>query len=79
MLLSILFVYLVSDLFFSFGSIFDESLEMATARPTFEMLFTWKTFLVALLICFVLNVISASVPAWRASKVQPAEAIAKVR
>lgn len=77
--LSMIFVLMLSDMFFNYGGVFDQPLEVALARPTFEMLFTWKTFLVALIICFVLNVISATVPAWRASKVEPAIAIAKVK
>lgn len=45
---------------------------------TLPMLFQWSTFLYALLFCFVLNLISASVPAWIASRVNPAEAINEI-
>lgn len=41
----------------------------------FSMLFHWQTFGVALVSCFVLNIISSGVPAWRASRIAPVAAI----
>lgn len=57
----------------------EQSLEVVNARPDLGMLFRWKNFFWALLFCFVLNVLSATVPAWRASKVEPAEALSFAR
>jgi len=39
------------------------------------MLLNWRMTGFALLACFILNIISASVPAWRASRVTPIDAI----
>lgn len=36
--------------------------------PTFGALLNWSTILTALLVCFILNIISASIPAWQASR-----------
>ena len=63
-------------LFFNItGRFGPENLAISQATPDFSMLFTWDNFLLALLFCFVLNTLSATVPAWRASGVEPAEAI----
>lgn len=40
-----------------------------------SMLFSWSIFGWALLFCFVLNLLSAGIPAWRAAHVDPVEAI----
>lgn len=75
---SFLFMWLVSDFFFDFGG--NVFTEMPTvAKPTFEMLFSWQAFVVALIFCFALNLVSAFVPSWSASRVNPAVAISKVR
>lgn len=80
LVLSIAFVWLASSLFFDMaGKLDPSSLDMVNARPTLAMLFTWKNFLIALGLCFILNILSATVPAWKASKVAPAVAIAKSR
>ena len=39
------------------------------------MLINWSTLGMALLFCFVLNLLSAGIPAWRASRVSPVEAL----
>ena len=39
------------------------------------MFFTWGAFLTVLLLCFILNILSTGIPAWKASRVNPAEAI----
>lgn len=44
-------------------------------RPALSALLNWGTVLSALLICFVLNIISASIPAWQAARMDPVEAI----
>lgn len=80
LVLSIVFVWLASSLFFNMsGQLDPSSLAIVNAQPSLAMLFTWKNFLIALGFCFILNVLSATVPAWKASKVEPAVAIAKSR
>lgn len=77
LLFSILAMLLVSHLFFANGGIFADQLDVIMARPSFSMLFKWSTFGFALAICFILNIISATVPAWRASRMEPAIAISR--
>ena len=73
--LCLLFLYLASHLFFEMSEKFEDSLEVLNVRPDFSMLFRWQNFLIAFVVCFVLNIVSATVPAWRASMRNPAEAI----
>lgn len=40
-----------------------------------SMLFSWRVFGTAFLFCFILNLLSSGVPAWRAARENPAEAI----
>ncbi len=54
-------------------------MKVTESNPTLEMFFTWKTFFIAVLFCFVLNLFSAFLPSWRASRVEPAEAISKTK
>ncbi|MDE6277660.1 MAG: ABC transporter permease [Muribaculaceae bacterium] len=44
-------------------------------HPSLTMLLNWRIILRALGACFVLNIISAAVPAWQASRMNPVEAI----
>ena len=46
-----------------------------TVRPALSMVLNFKIAGVAFLACFVLNLISASVPAWQAARVNPVDAI----
>lgn len=78
LVVSILFMLFLSSFFFSYG-VESNSLEMNYSNPTFMMLFRWKNFVIALCACVVLNILSASVPAWIASRVEPALAISKSR
>lgn len=39
------------------------------------VVFDWHIFAIALLFCFVLNLLSSGLPAWRASRVNPVDAI----
>lgn len=75
LILSFIFLLFFSNLLFTYSN-FTDSRELLNARPNFTMLFSTSTFLLALLACLVINVLSASVPAWKASRVHPAEAIA---
>ncbi len=76
---SVLFSYLLSGLFMEFGIDHESSLIESTVKPELGMLFSWEGFLLALLFCFILNLISAFVPAWKAARIQPATAIARNR
>lgn len=46
-----------------------------TVRPALSMLLNWRILLSAFGACFILNILSASVPAWQASRLNPVEAI----
>lgn len=43
--------------------------------PALDSVINWGTILIALGVCFILNLISAFVPAWQASRLNPVEAI----
>ncbi len=43
--------------------------------PALSAVINWSTITIALCVCFILNLISASVPAWQASRINPVEAI----
>ena len=45
------------------------------ARPALSLLLDWHILVFAFGACFILNIISASVPAWQASRLKPVEAI----
>lgn len=77
---SILFSFLLSGIFMDLGLEYESVLvDGDSLRPDLLMLFSWQGFLMALLFCFVLNLVSAFVPAWRASRVNPATAISRNR
>lgn len=69
-ILCVVFIVLFSNLFISYGWNVAES-----ATPSIDMLLNFKTFGMALLMCLVLNLLSTGMPAWSASRVNPAEAI----
>lgn len=78
--LSVLFMLSASSLFFRHVANVDiGSLELLYATPSLSMLFTWNNFAFAFVGCLVLNVMSAMLPAWKASRVSPVVAISKVR
>lgn len=74
LILCIIFVAFFSNLFISYGGIFGSG-DILSANPTFRMMLNFKTFGIALLLCLILNLISTGMPAWRASRINPAEAI----
>lgn len=75
---SILFMFLMSRLFMEQGMNYESVFVDPIGRnPDFSMLFTWSGFLMALAFCFILNLLSAFVPSWKAARVQPADAISK--
>lgn len=79
LMLSFIFFIFLSNYIFTYSGDLDATLEQLDARPCFSMIFRWSNFLLSLLFCFILNVLSASVPAWKASKTNPAEALSVAR
>jgi putative ABC transport system permease protein len=78
LILSLIFMRLMASFFFDLSEV--ESINGFDAyaiTPDLSMLFTWSSFFIALGACLVLNILSAGVPAWRASRVEPAIAISK--
>lgn len=76
LLMSVAFAYLGSSQLFALGFSF------TLARPTVDasILIHTSTFLWALFFCFVLNLLSTGIPAWRAARMDIVEAInGKVR
>lgn len=43
--------------------------------PALSLMFNWSILLTALVVCFLLNIVSAAVPAWQASRVNVVDAI----
>ncbi|MDE5969465.1 MAG: ABC transporter permease, partial [Muribaculaceae bacterium] len=72
LVLSIVFTYLFSDIIFV-GSFDDRSAASMYVTP--EMVFNLPVFLWTLFFCLILNILSAGIPAWRASRVNPVVAI----
>lgn len=76
LILSVIFITVFSSMFVDyfgfFSNINGEDLE---TTPAFGMLFTWSTFLFTLFFCFILNLLSTGIPAWKASSESPADAI----
>lgn len=79
LVLSLIFLELASEFLFLYVSRWSSTLEMMDASPDLGMLLQWRHFLWALLFCFVLNLLSATVPAWKASRVEPAVALSASR
>lgn len=76
--LSVLFMLCLSAQFFSYIDYWSaSSLEVMMANPSLQMVFTWKTFFIALGACLLLNILTATLPAWRSSMIPPAAAISK--
>lgn len=73
--LSLIFIVSFSNYFISYSTWLVRSLAETMTRPSFGMLFSWKTFGAVLLFCFLLNILSAGIPAMKAAFTNPAEAI----
>lgn len=71
-LLSLGFTWLFSDVMFN--SMFDDR-SPQSMYITPEMVFNVPIFLWTLLFCLILNLLSAGIPAWRAGRINPVEAI----
>lgn len=74
-ILSIIFIICFSNYFISYAGVLVRSTSQIMARPTFEMLFSWRAFAMLLLVCFLLNTFSAGIPAFKAAFINPAEAL----
>lgn len=72
LILALVAVTLLADMLFEADSWDGASAPLAV---TWRMLFHWSTFGWALLFCFLLNLLSAGIPAWHASRINPVEAI----
>lgn len=70
LLASILLTWLCADTLFS-----NEYLSASSTNLSPGMLFKWPVFFWALGFCFILNLLSSGIPAWRASRLNPTEAI----
>ncbi|MCM1504622.1 MAG: ABC transporter permease [Muribaculum sp.] len=71
LLLSVVFAYLADSMLFAqpFSPTFSQP------KADVSMLLQWSTFLWALLFCFILNLLSTGIPAWRASYTSVVNAI----
>lgn len=75
LLLSLVFALTLSQYFAIMVSTWTADSIQMSAAPTLSMLFQWKTFLFAILFCLILNLMSAGIPAWMASRENPALAL----
>lgn len=69
-----IFMATISGAFFSWSEDFTVRMDSSTV-PEFGMIFNWSVFAIALLGCMILNLLSCGIPAYKASKMNPAEAI----
>lgn len=77
---SLLFLLFMSGYVIAVYDIMDGgSLQNVSIAPVVWHIFDWKTFFIAIGACFVLNLLSATLPSWKAASVKPAIAIAKTR
>ena len=74
---SILFLLFMSNYFITNIDIMSDTMVRIEITPVVWNIFDWTTFFIAIGACFVLNILSATLPAWRASAVTPALAISK--
>lgn len=70
LILSLIFMYLLADVLF-----IPDKLLSNPPRLNASILFRWATFGYALFFCFILNLISSGIPAWRAARINPVNAI----
>lgn len=77
--LSVLFLLFMSEYFITNVDIMSDSMIRIDVSPVIWNIFDWTTFFIAIGACFVLNLLSATVPSWKAASIEPANAIAKSR
>ena len=75
--LSLIFLAFLSDYFVTFRNNSYSIIESVDLTPVLWHVFDFPTFFIAFGACFLLNVMSATVPAWKAASVEPATAINK--
>ncbi len=73
LLLSMGFIVFFSSLFIDFYKY--DFFNQRDASPVFSMVFSWSAFGFALLFCFVLNLLSSGIPAFKATSQSPGDAI----
>lgn len=76
LILSVVFAYFMQNFIFLFDM---AAVEIPQAKISFTSLIHMSTFMWALLFCFILNLLSTGIPAWRASRANIVEAIAGLR
>lgn len=59
----------------TYTGLFDSVDNIGATAPALSVLLNWRITLSALAACFILNLISAAVPAWHASRLNPVNAI----
>lgn len=69
-----LLLCLIFGYFFS-GMIFTDLEINREIDISLKLLLDWKLYATSLLFCFLLNLLSSGIPAWRASRINPVEAI----
>lgn len=67
---SIAGAWLLSETFFN-----GMTISVDNIRVPWQLLFNWRIFAIAVGGCFVLNLLSAGIPAWRASRIEPVDAL----
>ena len=73
--LSIIFIVSFSNYFIDYNGWMINTVAQTMSRPTLPMLFSWRAFAAVMIFCFLLNILSAGIPAIKASFINPAEAI----
>lgn len=76
LVLSVIFAYFVQDSLFVSDIM---TMDIPQAKIAISSLLHWSTFVWALVFCFILNLLSTGVPAWRASRANIVESIAGLR
>ena len=74
LVLCVIFLLLFSNAFIYTGGALGNVAD-TTSAPTLNMLLNLKSFGLALLFCLLLNLLSTGIPAWKAARINPAEAI----
>lgn len=78
--LSLLFLAFLSGYFIVFNDPNSFSaIESVNVAPIIWHVFDFSSFFIAFGACFILNIMSATIPAWKASAVEPSVAISKSR
>ena len=77
--LSLIFIAFLSGYFVSVTDINFNAISTFDLSPVIWKVFDFSVFFIAFGACFVLNLLSAFVPAWRASRMEPAVAISQTR